>query len=525
MPDNSVHSLVTDPPYALGSIVKRFANSPRSVATENTDNPYGRTGRGFMGMKWDNGSTAFNREFWTECLRVLKPGGHVLAFGGTRTYHRLACAIEDAGFEIRDMIGWLYGSGFPKSHNLDDEFDGWGTALKPAQEPIVMARKPLIGTVMENMTAHCVGAINIDGCRIEAEDAKEGRSRHGGGLMQGSSFQMPDSVSSMPAGRWPANIIHSGDDEVLAAFPKGASRKGKPRGSAEPGNGWGMTQTGAEYDDSGSAARFFYCARMEDNEWLENQLPALAVGPNLSLQDLADAIVRNDAVTSALPEDRQLSVSTVLSTNVTPKQSRQIAESAIMAILHTVNGSSHEWQPESSTLSLIRVSVAASLTQTVTTTITVSHSELGGFAEAVTFSIMPKSLEAGVKDYAQSTDSVARFKYCAKASKADRDDGLTEVSRSIRINAPRVNEDAKFSERKNNHPTVKPTELMRYLCRLVTPPGGTVLDPFMGSGSTGRGAVLEGFNFIGVEQDAGYVEIARARIAAVTPKIKMPWEK
>ena len=193
LPDNSVDSCVCDPPYALVSIVKRFANSPRSEATENTENPYGRTGRGFMGKAWDNGDTAFATEFWAEVLRVLKPGGHVVAFSGTRTYHRMAVAIEDAGFEIRDQLGWLYGSGFPKSHDVSKgidkaagleravigerkklqsygrdennvyrigggpnkngiqiitapateaarQWEGWGTALKPAWEPICLGR-------------------------------------------------------------------------------------------------------------------------------------------------------------------------------------------------------------------------------------------------------------------------------------------------------------------------------------------------------------------------------------------------
>lgn len=380
MPDNSVHSLVTDPPYALGSIVKRFG--AENAAPPKGNEAYMRMSAGFMGKQWDTGKVAFAVEFWTECLRVLKPGGHVLAFGGTRTYHRLACAIEDAGFEVRDMIGWLYGSGFPKSHNLDDDFDGWGTALKPAQEPIVMARKPLIGTVLENMTAHHVGAINIDGCRVEGAFvsgwSKSGSKESDNTAMSGKNYAReakPDSAE----GRWPANIIHSGDDEVLAAFPETTSGGGPKAGT-----------------------------------------------PRTKVNTYGDP--------------------------------------------------------------------------------TVSLSE----------------------PYGSNKGSAARFFYCAKASKADRDDGCQDLTQTndVRINAPRENEEAKFSTtRANNHPTVKPTELMRYLCRLVTPPGGTVLDPFMGSGSTGRGAVLEGFDFIGVEQDAGYVEIARARIAAVTPKIKMPWEK
>lgn len=151
LPDNSVDSVVTDPPYGLS----------------------------FMGKKWDYDVPT--SEIWAECLRVLKPGGHLLAFAGTRTQHRMAVRIEDAGFEIRDMIAWVYGSGFPKSHNLKDEWQGWGTALKPALEPITVARKPFSGTVAANVLAHGTGAINVDGCRVEGADAQEGRTRHGGG--------------------------------------------------------------------------------------------------------------------------------------------------------------------------------------------------------------------------------------------------------------------------------------------------------------------------------------------------------
>ena len=139
LPDCSIDSIVTDPPYQLG----------------------------FMGKKWDATGVSYDVNLWAECLRVIKPGGHLLAFGGTRTYHRMTCAIEDAGFEIRDCIGWLYSSGFPKSHNLKGEWDGWGTALKPALEPVVMARKPLIGTVAANVIEHGTGALNIDSARIQ----------------------------------------------------------------------------------------------------------------------------------------------------------------------------------------------------------------------------------------------------------------------------------------------------------------------------------------------------------------------
>jgi site-specific DNA-methyltransferase (adenine-specific) len=353
MPSDSIHSVVTDPPYALVSITKRFGK-PGSKPAKDV---YARGAAGFMGKTWDTGETAFDPAFWADVWRVLRPGGHVLAFGGTRTYHRLASAIEDAGFEIRDQIGWVYGSGFPKSHNMDGEWEGWGTALKPAWEPIVVARKALDGTNAENLARWGVGALNIDGCRVgtgggtsKAAPVPTSKTVNafGNGLNGGG-------VKSIDAGRWPANVIHDGSDEVIEAFPNS--------------------------DGSGPARTLKRSGGTRDGDW----------GMNAKEGD-----------------------------------------------------------------------------------------------------------EAPLRDAGRG--SAARFFYCAKASRADRHD-----------NVP-LKPDGKPG---NDHPTVKPTELMRYLCRLVTPPGGTVLDPFMGSGSTGRGAVLEGFNFIGCEMEAEYAAIARARIAAV----------
>lgn len=393
--DNSIDSCVTDPPYALVSISKRFGKEGSAAAKVGKTGAYARASAGFMGKTWDTGETAFDPAFWEEVLRVLKPGAHVLAFGGTRTYHRLACAIEDAGFEIRDQIGWLYGSGFPKSHNQSGEWEGWGSALKPAWEPICLARKPLTGTIAGNLAEWAVGALNIDGCRVGDEertyDLKGGENlnsiaRDNGndsadakGLgAYGIGAKQVSVGKSTVVGRWPANIIHDGSDEVLAAFPTSKDGvAGKRNGENGVGN-WGYAAT--------------------DKQW-------------------------------------------------------------------------------------------------------------GGFG---------------------GEGSAARFFYCAKASRKDRDEGLggfaTQVvdvlagHRSRRMEEVKRPDGAPPATGKNTHPTVKPTDLMRYLCRLVTPPGGTVLDPFMGSGSTGRGAVMEGFSFIGIEMDAGYYDIADARIAAVEPK-------
>ena len=366
LPDNSVDSIVTDPPYELG----------------------------FMGKSWDSTGIAYDQRVWVQCLRVLKPGGHLLSFGGSRTYHRMACAIEDAGFQIRDQIMWVYGSGFPKSMAIDKQLDkqlgverevvgrnpnsrenstkdntlfesgtvgktdyitkpsseeakkweGWGTALKPAHEPIVLARKPLEGTVAQNVLTHGVGGINIDGCRVETTDNFDNvkdRTDMTGKLTihhEGGNLEALHKLKTL--GRFPANFIHDGSDEVLELFPD--SKAGEPRDDRGTGGIWSESMgvpCGPQYGDKGSAARFFYCA---------------------------------------------------------------------------------------------------------------------------------------------------------KANKKDRNEGAA-----------------------NNHPTVKPTSLMRYLVRLITPPNGTVLDPFTGSGSTGKAAVLEGFNFIGIEQSAEYVQIAKARIDVI----------
>jgi len=311
MPDNSVDSIVTDPPYGLS----------------------------FMGKKWDYDVPG--TDVWTECLRVLKPGGHLLAFAGTRTQHRMAVRIEDAGFEIRDMIAWVYGSGFPKSLDVSKAIDkaagaerevvgvsphsanrksvagsgetvcrgggdlhpeserfltapatesarqwqGWGTALKPALEPITVARKPLVGTVAANVLEHGTGALNIDGCRVaHGEDLRTGAGTSWDAMHRnegragedsaervyadagGANFAMkPGPRGGDAMGRWPANLIHDGSDEVVAGFPVTKSGGYPPEGGHRSQvSTYGKPTARGEQkftSSDGSAARFFYCAK------------------------------------------------------------------------------------------------------------------------------------------------------------------------------------------------------------------------------------------------------------------------
>lgn len=375
IPDESIDAIVTDPPYHL-TTGKKGGSGPASV---NLDSPHGRArvGTGFMGMKWDGGDVAMRPETWALLLRVAKPGAHLVAFGGTRTFHRLWCAIEDAGWEIRDTIMWLYGQGFPKSANQDDDWAGWGTALKPAFEPILLARKPLAGNTTENLERYGVGALNIDGCRIGTERpvmevVSDGRPR------QFLRSEGRKTVGMQDGGRWPANVLHDGSAEVVAAFPEsdGAAAPVHRRGSDKTRTTFGAFE--GDVDEVGSTF----------------------------------------------------------------------------------------------------------------------HSDTG---------------------------SAARFFWCPKATRADRNEGLQGMNKrpvnwSSGDQSPSAfQSEGTEREQGNFHPTVKPTELMQYLCRLVAPRGARILDPFMGSGSTGKAAVLEGMDFIGFELHADYAEIARRRIASRDP--------
>lgn len=403
-----IDAIVTDPPYHL-TAGKKGGTGPTS---RNVNSPAGRAriSTGFMGKAWDGGDIAFQPETWRLCYELLPPGGHLLAFCGTRTYHRMACAIEDAGFEIRDSIAWLYGSGFPKSLNVSKAIDkakgaerpvlatgdpvkrmipgadqnkagweknngrefvpsvtaaasiasaawkGWGTALKPAMELIVVARKPLIGTVAANVLEHETGVINIDGCRVPyASQADETETKLKNAHTKFDSGPMTNQVYGKfdkdredydPPARWPANVVHDSSAEVLAGFP----------------------DTGISSGGKGAAS----------------QRTALA---------------------------------------------------------GHVYGS-------------------------------YSGATLGKNAGSL-----------------GDSRSAARFFYSAKAGKKNRRD--------------------------SKHPTVKPVKLMQWLVRLVTPPGGVVLDPFSGSGTTGEACELEGFDCVLVEREDEYVADIRRRLPDV----------
>lgn len=523
--ENSVDAIVTDPPYEL----TRARPGGRSEATR------GKVMGGFMGMQWDGTGVAFDVTTWTEALRVLKPGGYLLAFSGTRTYHRMVVAIEDAGFEIRDQIGWVFGSGFPKSHN-----GPWGgTALKPAWEPVCMARKPLAGTVEANWREHGTGALNIDACRIEAEPMPPNTGK--GAMLRRTVDEVREPrppAQPHDLGRWPANLIHDGSDEVLAAFPaapgamapvtgrepssstasvygtfKRAASDRTGEASADSNNegavGFKM-KPGARRIDTGSAARFF--AQFKQEAPCSPSSVATAP-PNSSLQSELAASAASAAATWPSLAGILSSDSPATSTNVTPSESRTLREIVTAVIASIGSGFSREQLLEKRTQCGSLVSVAAESAPTGTMTITASLSRSDGCAEAATLSITPTPLDRGAQD-------CARFKYCAKADRADRNEGLQDPGPQFKKGSTlrdAENLNAAGERKGNHHPTVKPTDLMRYLCRLVTPAGGVVLDPFMGSGSTLKAAELEGFAAIGIELDPDYIAIARRRISADAP--------
>ena len=463
-----------------------------SVDAIVTDPPYGLA---FMGKGWDHAVPG--EAFWREALRVAKPGAHLVAFGGTRTYHRLTCAIEDAGWEIRDCLSWLYGSGFPKSHN-----GPWGgTALKPGWEPIVLARKPLAGTVEGNHAKHGTGALNIDGCRLAAlTDAEVARSGKSGGIFsrEGSAGIDWKRDGGNDKGRWPANVVL---DEQAAGMLDEQSGE-RPSGGHDPakqytGLGFHGGAKGASWNyeaNSGGASRFFFVSKGVCKCGHANTVAASSSQPSHHVDS-----ARSDAVTP----DR----------------------SAGLPIDPSPLGQGFTGSSPDSTPTLSRAPSADSPASIVTTPTTPTYCESCGCALRVTDESTSQGSEAraaGVNVQVSGT----RFWYSAKASRSERNAGLESFAdRRVIHQAQTLNNgsgglrngDGLPTVTKNHHPTVKPLDLMQWLCRLVTPKGGLILDPFTGSGSTGRAAVAEGFRFIGIELSEEYAAIARARIAEYAP--------
>lgn len=549
IPDCSIDAIVTDPPYELG----------------------------FMGKAWDSSGIAYDPAVWSQCLRVLKPGGHLLAFGGTRTFHRMVCAIEDVGFEVRDMIEWVYGSGFPKSHDvskaidkmdaaeeqerrrlrftawvrshgvtsrqIDDatgtnmgghyttaasqpaimtrehleacrhlfgdvpkwveieadkrsvesanfkmrevvgqkkagmgsgetfgmlqaegrnafaakevaitapatdaarEWHGWGTALKPAHEPITLCRKPLVGTVAANVMEWRTGALHVDACRVEGPGNKtftrsagnRSREQYRTGTTVGNSIPVD-------SGRWPANFIHDGSDEATAPL--------------------------------GNASRFFYCAKAskrDRNNGCEGVMTWEGVDLSREMESLSQLAraMSDDTIQAMESPEWSIAPSGSPSMGLYQTDTRYITStvSEMITVLRTCNSST-----DSRTRDCI----------------------LGAICK----------MENG-SSLAESAECISKL---MSATTSERMASALGAVGAVLKTLSRIRGRARLG---NGHSTVKPTELMRYLVRLVTPPGGVILDPFAGSGSTGKAAMLEGFRFVGVELDAKHAEIAEARI-------------
>ena len=517
MPDNSFHGCLTDPPYGLS----------------------------FMGHQWDHGVPS--AEVWREVLRVLRPGAHLLAFGGTRTFHRLTCAIEDAGFEVRDCLMWLYGSGFPKSHDVSKALDrdaaagateaarqwaGHGTALKPAWEPIIVARKPLEGTVAQNVQRWGCGALAIDASRVghsePAKTASRTAPRYSGRTMANGvrGGEQPAIASADPLGRWPANVILG---EEAGAALDAQSGTLQARGNKTPstskkalGAVYGKYGPASSGPDSGGASRFFKQCDFSQDEVVFSRAMAMLDACNFDHASIANAhssqskprvvSALSDVVTLASRGETRLLGWTAPFTTATPSESKTLSASLIATILSFDEGSSQGQQRERSFPTGSRASVVQPQKQTGTTTITISHWRSDGSAEPVTFSTTP--LNSGHGEAGSS-----RFMYCAKASRKERDAGLEDfaLGNNMRVNAPRKSESEKVAPSSRNvHPTVKPLALTTYLARLILPPveGARLLVPFCGSGSEMLGGTRAGWSHVeGIDSWAVAVDIARARTA------------
>lgn len=473
--DNSVDSIVTDPPYGLS----------------------------FMGKKWDYDVPS--KEIWQEAFRVLKHGGHLLSFGGTRTYHRLVVNIEDAGFEIRDCIQWLYGSGFPKSHNIKEgDFKGFGTALKPANEPICVARKPLEKglTVAENVLKYGTGAINVDGSRIstggevvwkvpesdKVSDSLMCFDKPGAG--SDSMFKNKGGREGNTQGRWPANIIFDEEaaamlDEQSGQFAGSIGRANrKSAGEYNASNFKVGVVTETEVKDFGGASRFFYVAKAskrERNEGLDSK-DLIWESEAWEKQDL-NLLMEN---IRQLVKDISVDITTEESKWNTELCGSQSTDQLQTGLTYTIS------------------TVSKLITELKTSNAFQNSTTRENIRDAIkTIEVNGLSLVESVAIINQLLPSITNEKTAS----------VLGVVHALLLTLSKIRDAAKTC---NFHSTVKPIKLMEYLIKLVTPPNGTVLDPFMGSGSTGVAAKNLGFNFTGIEMNEEYFQIAQKRIENVS---------
>lgn len=519
---NSIDAVLTDPPYELG----------------------------FMGKSWDNSGIAFQADTWRRCYQVLKHGGYLLAFGGTRTFHRIACAIEDAGFEIRDTIMWLYGSGFPKSMNIglaidkkngvdspiigtgksgaaethtktlhsvseitgtgwfggeyeirqaQNEWEGWGTALKPAYEPVIVARKPCEGSCVDNVIRYGVGGLNIDGCRVPTTDTWQRKAQttpceEGYTIGRRSSMFRDKSEGEMNEnGRYPANVILTYDesdfDEVCGGMPETKSAFSLPNHEKSKCDvtvniiNSGAYKSGLHFGDEGSAARYYYCAKAskrDRDEGLDQYIEIPFSKGEFTCAEVGAAVQLLKKVTSDLAA---VSLSMYeYGGNIMVKfhkENRSIIKTAINKII------------ELKTLNLSNPCTTKEFT-----------------ADA----------NCEMVSGTNHVESVANSNEL-KQTITNENQALVRGANNVVLETLlRIKDEGNWKTAHNSHCTVKPVDLMQYLVRLVTPPHGTVLDPFNGSGSTGKAVMYEnrdrnsGYKYIGIELTAEYLPIADARI-------------
>ena len=541
----SIDSIITDPPYELN----------------------------FMGKGWDNSGIAFQKETWEKCYEVLKPGGYLLAFGGSRTFHRIACAIEDAGFEIRDTIMWIYGMGFPKSMNIglaidkkngveskvvgtgksgakethqnslnlvnspfggeyeikeaQNEWNGWGTALKPSFEPIIVARKPFKGSLVDNVIEYGVGGINIDECRVGNEIIKggtmpkmnsqsDGINLYNFGKKDAERLERQDSI-----GRFPANTILTYDetdfDEVCGGFPytkSGGGDKSTKCGNTFLGTGYGGTNTNKYEANEGSASRYFYCAKASKrdrdeglpNKWLDNL--ELILYNNIGDELWKDKITIKEENKAKHLEDMEVSLQKVIE-----EYGIQTKKDIDLNTLLYGKKSLEKYLKENK---------YTTKTEINSTTVSQILNLLTLYTTKENTQDAKLEMENGT-NLVEIVENTNQLEIIIKENQ-ELVPGANNVVLKMLL---KINE----KEGRNEHCTVKPTSLMQYLVRLVTPKGGVVLDPFNGSGSTGKAVMYENYErnknykYIGIELTEEYLPISKARIEYVSnlePEQKEP---